>query len=150
MMYDYNPRYVAEVSASAVAVERLARQGGLDLQPAVVSQDVVEEEEEEEEEGEVEEIHQGEENSSEAGVDPVEGSCGDIEQSSQQVIQNLEKTTLVSSSSASESVIDNQDSKTDQTEEIEQFSSADIDDMRDTLVSASQEAQQLLSDLNTR
>ena len=70
------------------------------------------------------------------------------------IIQNLEKTTLgVSSNSDSVSDIDNQDSKervTDQTEEIQQFSSADIEDMRDNLVSASEEAQQLLSDLNTR
>ena len=157
---------MAEVSASAVAVERLARQGRLDLQPAVVTQEAGHEEEEEDEEEEEEEDnnHDEEGDISQAVGDRQENNltrsnCSDGNLSSQQVRENLEKnTTLETPSSGDTAVNDNLEPK--QIEELvslveeetaeQTLSSADIEDMRENLVSASQEAQQLLSDLSTR
>ena len=86
-------------------------------------------------------------------------NCSDGNLSSQQVRENLEKnTTLETPSSGDTAVNDNLEPK--QIEELaslveeetaeQTLSSADIEDMRENLVSASQEAQQLLSDLSTR
>ena len=139
---------MAEVSASAVAVERLARQGRLDLQSTVVTQE--EEEEEggvEAEEGEEEENIEHDEEPSAAAAAGLENNsnCGDREKSSQQVDQeNFEAKDMAT----------DRRGDCDNLEEVEQidetFSTTDIEDMRDNLISASEDAQQLLSDLNTR
>lgn len=150
-----------------MAVERLARQGRLDLQSTVVTQEEEEEEEGgvEPEEGEEEENIEHDEEPSAAAAAGLENNsnCGDREKSSQQVVDNFDKNPT--SETSSNDVMDQENFEAkdmatdrrgdcDNLEEVEQieetFSTADIEDMRDNLVSASQDAQQLLSDLNTR
>ena len=168
---------MAEVSASAVAVEQLDRQGRLNLQPAVAQAAQEWTQEVEEGEGDVGDNNQDEEeeNDDEAGADsPGEvitrsSSCEERNLSSQRVRDNLEHkvgsscdTVTSETNSADEathvklvgevprSEHDSLEEATDKVENGAEYSSLDIEDMRENLVSASEEAQQLLSDLNNR
>ena len=156
---------MAEVSASAVAVEQLDRQGRLNLQPAV-AQAAQEwshqrEEEEEEEEGEVvvgDNQDEVEGNDSQAGGGSQVGgitssSCDDRNVSSQRVRENLENKVESSCDTVTNGGAGDQQSLEEGADKLEdeaELSSLDIEDMRENLVLASQEAQQLLSDLNNR
>ena len=172
------PRYVAEVSASAVAVEQLDRQGRLNLQPAVAQAaeewtHQQQQEEEEEQEGEAEVVMVGdnqdqeEESDSRAGGDSPVGvitssSCDDRNVSSQTVRENFENKVESSCDTVTNSeeeippvklAVEDPRPEQDSLEEVEgegELSSLDIEDMRENLVLASEEAQQLLSDLNNR
>ena len=155
---------MAEVSASAVAVEQLDRQGRLNLQTAEAqaAQEWSHQREEEEEEGEVVVVgdnqDQVEENDSPAGGgSPVGGitssSCDDRNVSSQRVRENLENKVESSCETLTNSEAGDQESLEEGADKLEdeaELSSLDIEDMRENLVLASQEAQQLLSDLNNR
>ena len=163
---DYS-RYVAEVSASAVAVEQLDRQGRLNLQPAVAqaSQEWAQDEVEEEEEAGVGANNQDDEEeiNSEAGGDSPVGvitrnsSCDERNVSSQSVRDHFENKVESSCDTLNshEKLLGpgpEQDSseEADKVEDEAELSTLDIEDMRENLVLASEEAQQLLSDLNNR
>ena len=164
---------MAEVSASAVAVEQLDRQGRLNLQPAVAqaSQEWTQQEEDEEEDEEVVENNQDEEeeNVSVAGGDVPVGvitssSCDERNVSSQLVRDNnvenkVESScdTVAGTNSEEEDPhaklvgeVPRPEQESLEAEDEAELTSLDIDDMRENLVLASEEAQQLLSDLNNR
>jgi len=157
-------RYVAEVSASAMAVEQLAREGRLNIQPART--EAVEEwsDEDVDEGDEVPEEGEGSDTLSEplenVGTHDHHGvksdECGQSSQNqdtpveSDKAISVNECTTVLEpepSISLTHEVEDNvEDSILDSA--TAGLSSADIQNVRENLVSASEEAQQLLRDLS--
>ena len=158
---------MAEVSASAVAVEQLDRQGRLNLQPAVAqaSREWTQQEEEEEE-GEVGGNNQDEEeeNDSETGGDGPVGvitssSCDERNVSSQRVRDHVEDKVesscdIVTNSEEEDPKLVGEVPRPEEdsleAEDEAELTSLDIEEMRENLVLVSEEAQQLLSDLNNR
>jgi len=164
-------RYVAEVSASAMAVEQLAREGRLNLEPARDdatedwSDDEADDGEEAMEEEEVSDSNEEVADSSSTDTNCEEkGEC--FGQSSQakdnqilssesgsKTVQSVSECDLVSEPDKRESEevvvqseIENQTSPVIPSVPLS-LSTSDIQDVRQNLLSASEEAQQLLRDL---
>jgi len=121
-------RYVAEVSASAEAVEQLARQGGLDLTASTAAAQA--EWRQQEEEDEVEEVVQSSEEEEPGGaaaadIDTKSCEAGPSDKESSEVGPGL----------------------TEGEEEEEESPGEGLEELRRTLESASSEAQQLLHHL---
>jgi len=164
-------RYVAEVSASAMAVEQLAREGRLNLEPSRDdatedwSDDEVDEGEEimEEDEGSDSNEEVADSSSTDTNCEEKGELCGQSSQAKNNQILTSEsgsKTVL----SVTEGDLVSADNKCESEEVVVQseienqtspvipsaplsLSTSDIQDVRQNLLSASEEAQQLLRDL---
>merc|ERR1719470_470268 len=163
-------RYVAEVSASAMAVEQLANEGRLDLEPARI-QAADEWSDEDADEGEEALEEDNVSDSNEEVVDTVNsaeekmGSCGQSSHKDSQKVteesepakgfkseacsDNTEATIAESEKCVMEDILETPDMESSPVVPPAPLSltTSDIQDVRQNLVSASQEAQQLLRDL---
>jgi len=168
-------RYVAEVSASAMAVEQLANEGRLDLEPARIQaadewsdEDADEGEEVLEEDPVIDANEEGTETSnlSDTHCEEKGESCGQSSQKrdSQKLKQDSEPKRVISEESGDGETTKNTDLgacgsedklETPLTESSSvvpptvSLTTSDIQDVRQNLVAASHEAQQLLRDLQT-
>jgi len=169
-------RYVAEVSASAMAVEQLANEGRLDLEPARIqaaeewSDDEADEGEEALEEDDVSDSNEeviDTANSAEAHCEEKGESCGQSSQvqNSLKVTEESEPKKFTSEAESDQATVAHTesvkceaelvtlgDNVTESSSVIQappsvSLTTSDIQDVRQNLLSASQEAQQLLRDL---
>lgn len=153
-------RYVAELSASAEAVDRLDREGNLNLQPSVAQAT------EEWVNDQVDDPDDVEEAAEEASAPAInEGSSDICEPSTSQssVLNNCDKikdTNLLSSDEISCSSQSKTETNGVQSDSLksdneggddtadEELSSSDIQEMKENLLSASEDATQLLTEIN--
>ena len=163
-------RYVAELSASAEAVDQLEREGNLDLEPSLSAaaaelvNDNNDNEEHTEEDVPINPV------ATRIVVDEIaEIRNFEAEEEANSMCKDAGETEVISSPlregsdsaedcSTSEAVVDNTnaprqtvDESVDLPEEVEErsLSTSDIQDIRENLLSVSEEAQQLLNDLNS-